>query len=81
MQIISNTRTKRLAIPYKKYWHLYTTLHRITKSNSSEDPRGFNIKFKIKIMKKEDYKTIIIWFLLGLSFSRIIAVLEYLICP
>lgn len=30
-------------------------------------------------MNKEDYKTLIIWFLLGLSFSRIIAVLEYLI--
>lgn len=56
MQIISNTRTKRLAIPYKKHWHLYTTLHRITKSNSSEDPRGFNIKFKIKIMKKRIIK-------------------------
>ena len=31
-------------------------------------------------MNKEDYKTIIIWFLLGLSFSRIIEILEYLIC-
>lgn len=25
----------------------------ITKSNRSENPRGFNIKFKIKIMKKQ----------------------------
>lgn len=35
------------------FWHLYIILHRITKSNSSENPRGFNIKFKIKIMKKQ----------------------------
>lgn len=31
----------------KKIRHLYTTLHRITKSNRSENPSCFNIKFEM----------------------------------
>lgn len=60
-----------------KIRHLYTILHRITKSNSSENPSCFNIKFeKPKVMEKERLKTLLIYFLLGIISGGLIGIIR-----
>lgn len=49
LQVFNKAKYILLALIYDPALSVWV----ITKSNRSENPRGFNIKFKIKIMKKQ----------------------------